>query len=124
MKKTIHGENMTAIELNPYDREDIVQYLEYAKNKKTEEGRGQKQDNSGYDRMRIDHLINVVRGKVYSGGFSVASSLPPISSKEKEKYGYVLDNKKREEKKKTKIETEDDLLSFLYEEEEEPWWKN
>lgn len=114
---------MTRIELSPYDRDDLIKYLQYAKEKKIENKkiptRNDRWDDSKYDCMRIDYLIRMIEGKIYTQGF-YTSSAPEVSEEDKRVYAHCLDV----QKKKKNESIDDDLYDVIYEEENEPWWKN
>lgn len=134
---------MTSIELSPFDKDDLIKYLEYAKEQKLKnrpELKGnQKWDDTNYDVMRINYLLDITKGRVRTGGVVMESALPTQGVKEKEQYRTYLETQAKENAKnlqkqlagfdavndlKEEPKADDDLLDFLYEEEEEPWWKN
>ena len=58
---------MYTIDLSPFDKKDILELLEYARQKKLEDKpiikKLNKWDDSGYWDMRIDQLISIINGK-------------------------------------------------------------
>lgn len=66
---------MRTIELNTYEYSDLINYLEKLKelirtNKRVESSNPHDRwDNTNYDIMKIDRLLDIVQGKVFSEGY-------------------------------------------------------
>lgn len=66
---------MRTIELNTYEYFDLINYLEKLKelirtNKRVESSNPHDRwDNTNYDIMKIDRLLDIVQGKVFSDGY-------------------------------------------------------
>lgn len=80
---------MVTIKCNPYERGELLRYLEYAKKKKQEEPRKENERFSeiNYDIQRINHLIELVKGK-YEEDY-----LDTMAKSGREKSGKIRSNK-------------------------------
>ena len=96
---------MIKIELDPYEKKDLLEYLEYAKSHYYFEKPDKKWDNRYYNIHRIDHLIDCINGKVNHGGV-YASSFETIqrnlTKTEKSRVVYREKSTKNAEKRRQK----------------------
>lgn len=83
---------MNRIELDAYEKKDLINYLEYAKSHYyMEKPEKNKWDDRYYNINRIDHLIDCINGKVqrggiYSSSFETIEREPTV--KEKQEIAY------------------------------------
>lgn len=89
---------MNKIELDAYEKRDLIKYLEYAKSHFYLEKPENKWDDRYYNINRIDHLIDCINGKVKRGGI-YSSSFETIertpSQKEKQEIAYKRKSQKQ-----------------------------
>lgn len=110
---------MNRIELDAYEKKDLIQYLEYAKSHYYLERPEKKWDSRQYNINRIDHLIDCINGKVvhdgiYASSFETIEKEPTKLEKNRanyRKHSNVNEVKRRakalqelEEKKKKEME--------------------
>ena len=97
---------MIRIELDPYEKKDLITYLNYAKSHYLMEPVIQHEWNdSNYNIERIDHLIDCINGKVKRGGI-YSSSFETIerepTSREKQKIANSIKHNKQVLKRRAK----------------------
>lgn len=97
---------MKTVELDPFEEKDLIDYLERLKDLLPERDPYITNGNDRwitkrYHIMRIDHLINLIKGKIRSTSYTRQSRKSP----------YLESKTKREENKKEEI----DILEYLEE---------
>lgn len=85
---------MIRIELDAYEKKDLINYLEYAKSHYYLEKPQNKWDDRYYNINRIDHLIDCINGKVKRGGV-YASSFETIEREPTAKDKQEMDYKRK-----------------------------
>lgn len=83
---------METIELNSYDKEDLLKILDYAEEQKKKH----KDDMSNWWLVRINHLRHVIHGLVYTPGIqssyqTIDTELRPIE-KQQRRYRESIEN--------------------------------
>lgn len=92
---------MIRIELDAYEKKDLIEYLEYAKSHFYLEKPDKKWDSRYYNINRIDHLIecingNIKRGGIYTSSFETIEQAPT----RKEKQTLLYKRKYQEQQKR------------------------
>ena len=82
---------MNRIELDAYEKKDLIYYLEYAKSHYYLEKPTEKWDSRYYNIHRIEHLIDCINGKVmrdgiYGSSFETIEREPTIKDKQEIAY--------------------------------------
>lgn len=82
---------MNRIELDAYEKRDLIKYLEYAKSHFYMEKPDKKWDDRYYNINRIDHLIDCINGKVkrdsiYSSSYETIERVPTPKEKQEIRY--------------------------------------
>lgn len=82
---------MNRIELDAYEKRDLINYLEYAKSHYYLEKPDKKWDDRYYNINRIDHLIDCINGKVkrdsiYGSSYETIEKIPTPKEKQEMRY--------------------------------------
>lgn len=82
---------MNRIELDAYEKKDLIFYLEYAKSKYCFEKPENKWDSRYYNINRIEHLIDCINGKVkrdsiYGSSYETIEKNPTAQEKQEMRY--------------------------------------
>lgn len=96
---------MNRIELDAYEKKDLIYYLEYAKSHYMLEPKEPHWDSRYYNVSRIDHLIECIngtvqRGGIYSSSFETIEKEP--TKKEKLEMSYRRKYKEQQMKRRAK----------------------
>ena len=96
---------MNIIELDAYEKKDLITYLEYAKSHYYLEKPDKKFDTRYYNINRIEHLIDCINGKVkrggiYSSSYETIEKIP--TQKEKQEIAYRRKFKKLQQERRVK----------------------
>lgn len=96
---------MNRIELDAYEKRDIIKYLEYAKSHFYLEKPQNKWDDRYYNINRIDHLIDCINGKVkrdsiYGSSYETIERIP--TPKEKQEIAYKRKYTQKQLERRTK----------------------
>ena len=96
---------MNRIELDAYEKRDLINYLEYAKSHFYMEKPDHKWDDRYYNINRIDHLIDCINGKIkrdsiYGSSYETIERVP--TQKEKQEIRYKREYQQKIMKRRAK----------------------
>lgn len=103
---------MNRIELDAYEKRDLINYLEYAKSHYYLEKPQNKWDDRYYNINRIDHLIDCINGKVkrdsiYASSYETIEANPTAQEKQEIRYRKKYQQNKIKQREKALQELEE-----------------
>lgn len=103
---------MNRIEIDAYEKKDLIKYLEYAKSHYMLEKPTNKWDDRFYNVNRIDHLIDCIngvvkRGGIYASSYETIERVPTTKEKQEIEYKRKYTKKQLERRAKALQELEE-----------------
>lgn len=103
---------MIRIEIDPYEKKDLITYLEYAKGRYMLEPKAPNWDNRYYNVKRIEHLIDVIEGRfqrpgIYTSSFETIEHEPTAKEKQQMRYKREYDRQQMKRRAKALKELEE-----------------
>ena len=120
---------MNRIELDAYEKKDLIEYLEYAKSHYYLEKPDKRFDTRYYNISRIDHLIecingNVKRDSVYASSYETIERTPTQKEKQEIAYRRKFQEQKMKRRAKALQELEEQRKKKDIVKEFESIWKD